>query len=955
MRSFGLARLLPLLACALLVVGPGAGASGAAGGLAPDGDFELSPFAWYYTHGSGTFTYASDRYVSPTHSLKIVSEQAEGQLARWMTNTDAITVTAGRTYGVAAQLMKLGGRATLAVSFWNASRVWVGTTLESAAVPADNAWTAASLEATAPPGSWYMRVEFRLSGPGTLWIDDVSVNAAVEPPPPAANLVPNGDVEAQPDAAYYTHGTGTFSWATDASHSPLHSLKLVSTQPADGLARWMTRTDAIRVAPGVSYDASAWLKTSGVAQHADLTITFWDAGQSYLGLTASSATTMVGTTDWTEATVRATAPPGSASVRVELRLYGPGTVWGDDLWLAPTLAPQPPAAVVPVVTIVSLDPAAVTATSSSTLTWHASDNGPYVVRVGGSDCATGSVVEWGDYATAPAGRATVVAAASLPDGQTTLRVCVTNASGTGEATTTVAKQEGAALTGVAAVSTGAGFTCALTNGGAVECWGSGYGGQLGNGTLRHRSTPVVVTGLGSGAVAVSADTHHACALMSGGGVKCWGQNTHGEVGDGTTIDRLEPVDVVGLGSGVTAISAGAGHACALMSDGGVKCWGDNNFGGLGVPGGYRTTPVDVTGLTSRVAAVSAGRFHTCAVTTAGGLKCWGDNSAGQLGVRYSAGYVPVDVTGLTSGVAAVSAGGNHTCALTSDGGVKCWGENPYGELGDGTATTRYTPLDVTGLTSGVAAVSAGGSESCALTSAGGVKCWGINDFGGLGNGTRIRSSVPVDVPGLAAGVLQIATSSFDTCALTESARLECWGDNEYGTVGDGTTVDRLLPTTVHPGGPGAGASLVPNSDVEASPTSYFANGPATFSWTTDAAHSPEHALELVATQPGTLTRVMTSTGAVPAVAGKPYDTSVWLKTAAAGYRAVGLTLTFWTGAGVYIGGSAVGSEQVLTGTTDWAQIALSTTAPPGAASLRVEVRLTGPGTVWADDLKVVQG
>ncbi len=288
-------------------------------------------------------------------------------------------------------------------------------------------------------------------------------------------------------------------------------------------------------------------------------------------------------------------------------------------------------------------------------------------------------------------------------------------------------------------------------------------------------TPVQVSGLttgittvavATGVVAVAVGDYHSCAIVTGGAVKCWGNNGGGQLGDGSLLQRLTPVAVSGLASGVIAIAAGGAHTCALTSGGGVKCWGVNNNGQLGDnTTTQRSTPVNVSGLSSGVVAITAGEFHTCAVTSAGLVKCWGFNSNGQLGDNTNTQRpAPVAVSGIASGATAVAAGYTHTCALVS-GGVKCWGLNSNGQLGDSTQTQRLTPVDVTGLTSGVASITAGASHACARLTGSGVQCWGLNQYGELGDGTFADRWAPVSVPSLTSGITSIVAGARHTCAL----------------------------------------------------------------------------------------------------------------------------------------------------------------------------------------------
>jgi alpha-tubulin suppressor-like RCC1 family protein len=280
--------------------------------------------------------------------------------------------------------------------------------------------------------------------------------------------------------------------------------------------------------------------------------------------------------------------------------------------------------------------------------------------------------------------------------------------------------------------------------------------------------------------------------MSGGGVKCWGANGAGQLGNGTTTDsNAAPVDVSGMSVDVIAIAAGGAHTCAVMRGGGVTCWGSNTYGQLGTGTTIDSSvPVEVSGLAGEVTALAAGLLNTCALTSGGGVTCWGYAATAGLEGPAAHSLVPIDVTGLGSGVRAVAAGYELTCALTTGGGVKCWGRNYGGQLGDGTTIDSRTVVDVAGLGSGISAVSVGvGGHACALAAGGAVKCWGSDGYGQRGDGSNSQSLVPVEVSGLGSGVRAITTGADHTCALTDDGAVLCWGDNWYGQSGGGTPCD----------------------------------------------------------------------------------------------------------------------------------------------------------------------
>jgi alpha-tubulin suppressor-like RCC1 family protein len=360
--------------------------------------------------------------------------------------------------------------------------------------------------------------------------------------------------------------------------------------------------------------------------------------------------------------------------------------------------------------------------------------------------------------------------------------------------------------GVADIDAGGFHTCGVTSGGGAKCWGAGTSGQLGNGFPgTDSSTPVGVSGLSTGVGALSAGESHSCALTTDGGIQCWGYNGFGQLGDGTTTNAFSPIGVVGLSSSsILSISAGGGHTCAVTSTGSVKCWGLNTSGQLGDSTTKTSaTPIQVSNLPSGIVAVAAGGQHTCAITPSGGVSCWGLNGSGQLGNETTKNSsIPVQVSGLSSGVVEIAAGDLHTCAVTAGGDVLCWGRNSSGQLGNGTTKNSSVPVQVSGLSTGVVEIVAGGAHTCAVTAEGGVLCWGAGSFGQLGNGAVKRSSTPVTVTGLGSGVAAVSTGGFHTCALTAGGDVLCWGRNTSGQLGNGTTKNSSVPVGVSGLGPG---------------------------------------------------------------------------------------------------------------------------------------------------------
>ena len=287
-------------------------------------------------------------------------------------------------------------------------------------------------------------------------------------------------------------------------------------------------------------------------------------------------------------------------------------------------------------------------------------------------------------------------------------------------------------------------------------------------------------------MAVSAGASHTCAITNDGNVKCWGYNDTGQLGNGSQVSSSKPVNVVGLDSKIIAVSAGGGHTCALTKDGAVKCWGENRNGELGIGGlnpYISTSPLNVVGLDKDVVAISAGRYHTCAVTKLGSVKCWGINVSYQLGDGTNTNSpVPVTVAGLGSDGVSVSAGYYQSCALTKAKTMQCWGKNEFAEVGDGTATLRTKPVDVVSLQANINMLSTGFGNTCTVAS-GFVHCWGDKAFGGLQNIPNFRGR-PLPLGNFPSKAAAITSGRAHTCAVTLEGKALCWGINDHGQLGN---------------------------------------------------------------------------------------------------------------------------------------------------------------------------
>ncbi len=352
------------------------------------------------------------------------------------------------------------------------------------------------------------------------------------------------------------------------------------------------------------------------------------------------------------------------------------------------------------------------------------------------------------------------------------------------------------VTAWSSVSSGYNHTCAIdANYSYPWCWGSNGSGQLGSGNTAEYITPhgVSVGGIDTWAQ-ISAGENFTCARKTNGTVWCWGWNFYGQVGDGTTTDRWTPAEV-GSSPDWVSVDAGENHVCGLLNNHTLWCWGSNQYSqiGTGSINYFEQSPVQ---LVKSWKSVSAGGYHTCAIKTDSSLWCWGDNENGQLGIGNTVGKSVPAKAGTATNWVAVSTGYKHTCAKKKDGTLWCWGANFVSQVGNGRISdTVKKPVQV-GKANTWKSLSLGADHSCAMKKNTGLYCWGYNNHGQLCTGDTANRNKPRLVSSAGTGYLSVAAGAFHTCGLWSDANIWCWGNNQYGQLGNGNTADQTYPALV---------------------------------------------------------------------------------------------------------------------------------------------------------------
>ena len=344
------------------------------------------------------------------------------------------------------------------------------------------------------------------------------------------------------------------------------------------------------------------------------------------------------------------------------------------------------------------------------------------------------------------------------------------------------------------LSAGAGHTCYVNSRGAAFCWGGNSNGELGNGTTNDSPQPSPVHG-GLLFVTVSAGFSHSCGVTASAAAYCWGDNEEGELGSGSDDGSRVPIPVSGRLQ-FSAVSAGFNHSCGLTTSGAVYCWGGNEYGQLGNGGKVSSDkPVPVAG-GYKFRSVRTGVLFTCGITNDGDAYCWGTNTRGRLGSNSEKDSpIPVPVSGGLK-FASISTGDGHACGVTMNGKGYCWGTNEYGELGNGSNASSPVAVPVAGgLTFG--SISAGKTFSCGITREGAPHCWGWGVDAVVATETDLPPNVPAPVFGSRGFVFKsISAGMVHACSLTRAGDAYCWGTNKDGQLGNGSKNDSVRPTLV---------------------------------------------------------------------------------------------------------------------------------------------------------------
>ncbi len=367
--------------------------------------------------------------------------------------------------------------------------------------------------------------------------------------------------------------------------------------------------------------------------------------------------------------------------------------------------------------------------------------------------------------------------------------------------------------------------CALV-GGTAYCWGAGTRGELGTGVTNGSAVAVPVAGsVTFASLSSRMPGEHSCGVSTTGAAYCWGNNAMGQLGNGLRTDASSPQPVAGALT-FSKISTGLAHTCGLTTAGLAYCWGVNLFGQVGdsTVGTSYPSPVAVkmpTGVT--FTDISAGGNFTCAVANTGDGWCWGFGGQGNLGTGgLEDRRAPTKVVGV-SGLAAISSGTSHSCGITAAGEGWCWGL--AAAAGDGSASTaaRMSPVRVSG-GHVFTEISAGDGKTCAAKSDGSLWCWGTNTNGQIGNGSTVNAIAPSPIPGNGSKIVAIGFNTVGaTCALNVGGLgVSCWGQNNLGQLGDGSSTLRTTPVSVLLPNAVAGAA----ASIRPSATSFSQTGTA---------------------------------------------------------------------------------------------------------------------------------